>query len=96
MQMLEQMPNEIFNLKPICYIFDFDPNRALAKIVDYSSRLNLQETNPEKMKEKNKSPEIIKLAIKRMISQISLVPTRVQSALSDRISAVRNPSNKTS
>ena len=27
----------------------------------------IKETNPEKMKEKNKSPEIIKLAIKRMI-----------------------------
>lgn len=31
-------------LKPICYIFDFSPNRALNLISEYSSRLDLNET----------------------------------------------------
>lgn len=35
-------------LKPICYVFDFAPNRALRQIVEYGSQLNLQEDNPEK------------------------------------------------
>ena len=35
-------------LKPICYVFDFAPNRALRLVEEYSCQLNIQETNPEK------------------------------------------------
>ncbi|MBQ4376468.1 MAG: restriction endonuclease, partial [Bacteroidales bacterium] len=35
-------------LKPSCYLFDFAPNRALRLVEEYSSQLNVQETNPEK------------------------------------------------
>ena len=44
-------PNEIENLKPICYVFDFDPNRALQKIADYSCRLSSHKANPEEQVE---------------------------------------------
>ena len=39
-------PEEI--LKNECYIFDFAPNRALRLITDYSCRLNVSESSPEK------------------------------------------------
>lgn len=35
-------------LKEVCYIFDFAPNRALRQISDYSCRLNISESDPEK------------------------------------------------
>lgn len=35
-------------LKPLCYVFDFAPDRALKQVADYSCRLNVQEDNPEK------------------------------------------------
>ncbi len=35
-------------IKKQCYIFDFALNRALKQIADYSSSLNINETNPEK------------------------------------------------
>jgi hypothetical protein len=35
-------------VKPECYVFDFAPERALRQIADYSCRLNVDETNPEK------------------------------------------------
>lgn len=35
-------------MKKECYIFDFAPNRALKQIADYSCRLNINETDPEK------------------------------------------------
>lgn len=35
-------------LKNNCYIFDFALDRALRQISDYSCRLNIEETNPEK------------------------------------------------
>ena len=35
-------------LKPLCYVFDFAPNRALKLVDEYSCQLNVQETNPEK------------------------------------------------
>ena len=35
-------------LKEVCYIFDFAPNRALRQISDYSCRLNVSESDPEK------------------------------------------------
>lgn len=35
-------------LKPLCYVFDFAPNRALKLVDDYSCQLNVHETNPEK------------------------------------------------
>lgn len=40
-------PNEAVNLKPICYVFDFDPNRALQQIADYSCKLSSDSLNPE-------------------------------------------------
>ena len=41
-------PNEIMNLKPTCYVFDFAPSRALSQIMDYSCRLNTDLISPEK------------------------------------------------
>ncbi len=35
-------------IKKVCYVFDFALNRALKQIADYSCRLNVKETNPEK------------------------------------------------
>ena len=44
-------PNDIEVLKPICYVFDFDPNRALQKVADYSCSVGRSEDNPEKQVE---------------------------------------------
>jgi len=41
-------PNEELILKNECYVFDFAPDRALRQIADYSCRLNVGESNPEK------------------------------------------------
>lgn len=41
-------PNEDLILKKECYVFDFAPDRALRQIADYSCRLNVDESNPEK------------------------------------------------
>lgn len=41
-------PNEEAILKNECYVFDFAPNRALIQVADYSCRLNVNESNPEK------------------------------------------------
>lgn len=41
-------PNREQVIKEECYIFDFAPDRALRQIADYSCRLNIDETNPEK------------------------------------------------
>ncbi len=41
-------PNKEEILKEECYVFDFAPSRALRQIADYSCRLNIDETNPEK------------------------------------------------
>lgn len=35
-------------MKRECYVFDFAPNRALRQIADYSCRLNIKDTQPEK------------------------------------------------
>lgn len=35
-------------LKPLCYVFDFAPNRALRQVEEYSCQLNVHESNPEK------------------------------------------------
>lgn len=35
-------------LKPVCYVFDFAPNRALRQVEEYSCQLNVEEDNPEK------------------------------------------------
>ncbi len=40
-------PNKEEIIKEECYVFDFAPDRALRQIVDYSCRLNVNETNPE-------------------------------------------------
>ena len=41
-------PNREEIVKHECYVFDFAPDRALRQIADYSCRLNVGETNPEK------------------------------------------------
>jgi hypothetical protein len=41
-------PNEEQVIKEECYVFDFAPDRALRQIADYSCRLNVNESNPEK------------------------------------------------
>ena len=41
-------PNQEEIIKKECYIFDFAPNRALRQITEYSCRLNINESNPEK------------------------------------------------
>lgn len=41
-------PNKEEIMKRECYIFDFAPDRALRQIADYSCRLNVNDTNPEK------------------------------------------------
>ena len=41
-------PNKVDILKEECYVFDFAPDRALRQIADYSCRLNVEESNPEK------------------------------------------------
>ena len=35
-------------VKPVCYVLDFAPNRALRQIADYGCRLAVDESNPEK------------------------------------------------
>ncbi len=35
-------------LKPLCYVFDFAPNRALRQVEEYSCQLTVEESNPEK------------------------------------------------
>lgn len=45
---LDNAPNSEQIIKKECYIFDFAPDRALRQIADYSCRLNVDETNPEK------------------------------------------------
>ena len=41
-------PNQEQIIKEECYVFDFAPDRALRQIADYSCRLNVDESNPEK------------------------------------------------
>jgi hypothetical protein len=41
-------PNEEEILKPICYVFDFAPTRALLQLSEYGTNLSQQDTNPEK------------------------------------------------
>jgi len=41
-------PNDEQIIKEECYVFDFAPDRALRQIADYSCRLNVDESNPEK------------------------------------------------
>ena len=41
-------PNAEQIIKEECYVFDFAPDRALRQIADYSCRLNVEESNPEK------------------------------------------------
>ena len=41
-------PNKEIIFKEECYIFDFAPDRALRQIADYSCRLNVNESDPEK------------------------------------------------
>lgn len=44
-------PNREEIIKHECYVFDFAPDRALTQIADYSDRLNINESNPEKKME---------------------------------------------
>jgi hypothetical protein len=41
-------PNKEEIMKRECYVFDFAPDRALRQIADYSCKLNVDESNPEK------------------------------------------------
>ncbi|MGQ9808798.1 MAG: GIY-YIG nuclease family protein [Armatimonadota bacterium] len=41
-------PNEELILKPECYVFDFAPDRSLRQIAEYSTCLNVNESDPEK------------------------------------------------
>lgn len=41
-------PHQEEILKKECYIFDFAPNRALSQVSEYSCRLSLDESSPEK------------------------------------------------
>lgn len=41
-------PNKQQIIKEECYVFDFAPDRALRQVADYSCRLNVNESNPEK------------------------------------------------
>lgn len=41
-------PNKVEILKEDCYVFDFAPNRALRQIAEYSCRLNVEESSPER------------------------------------------------
>lgn len=41
-------PNHEQIIKEECYVFDFAPDRALRQIAEYSCRLNVNESNPEK------------------------------------------------
>ncbi len=41
-------PNQEQIIKEECYVFDYAPDRALRQIADYSCRLNVNESNPEK------------------------------------------------
>jgi len=41
-------PNEEEIIKKECYVFDFAPERALRQIQEYSCRLNVADSNPEK------------------------------------------------
>jgi len=41
-------PNREQIIKEECYVFDFAPDRALRQIAEYSCRLNVDESNPEK------------------------------------------------
>lgn len=43
-----EKPDKREILKQECYVFDFAPDRALRQIADYSCRLNVEESNPEK------------------------------------------------
>ena len=41
-------PNEELIVKPVCFVFDFAPTRALRQIADYGSGLSPETANPEK------------------------------------------------
>ena len=40
-------PNEEVVLKPVCFVFDFAPTRALRQVAEYAVRLSPDEPNPE-------------------------------------------------
>lgn len=40
-------PNEVENLKPVCFVFDFAPTRALRQLSEYGIGLAPNERNPE-------------------------------------------------
>lgn len=44
----DRSPDKVEIIKEECYVFDFAPTRALRQIADYSCRLNVDESNPEK------------------------------------------------
>ena len=44
----DEHPHRTEVLKQECYVFDFAPNRALRQIVNYCTRLNVEESNTER------------------------------------------------
>ena len=46
--MRDMVTREEIVLKEDCYVFDFEPNRTLRQIAEYSNRLNTTERDPEK------------------------------------------------
>ena len=50
-------PNREEIIKRECYVFDFAPDRALRQIADYSCRLSVDESNPEKKVEEAPAAE---------------------------------------
>jgi hypothetical protein len=40
-------PNEVEILKPVCFVFDFAPTRALRQLSEYGIGLSPNEPNPE-------------------------------------------------
>lgn len=39
-------------VKPVCYVFDFAPNRALRQVAEYGQRLSISETTPQTPEQK--------------------------------------------
>ena len=66
-------------MKQECYVFDFALDRALRQISDYSCRLNVDETDPEK-----KVSEFISFLV-LVVSQTYLSPFSVSGSMSIEI-----------
>ena len=59
-------PNEEEILKPVCYVFDFAPTRALRQLSGYGIRLSPNQSDPEN-------------AVKDLVSLLPYWPTTAQT-----------------